>query len=164
MPSKPGETKQDRQDRYIETLQYSISDKDALDAANIKRRTLEEWLKEPEFNQRHREATYTRGNTLEEGMLHVRDWAVQPDRYSQILRYPQLLMFALRGLKPEKYAERTLLAAGQAQDDLKKLLSMDDTPAETNTVSLPVKGPEKGKESDWFDSLLAGVSLDDNAS
>ena len=86
MPSKPGETKQDRQDRYIETLQYSISDKDALDAANIKRRTLEEWLKEPEFNQRHREATYTRGNNLEEGMLHVLDWAVQPDRYPQILR------------------------------------------------------------------------------
>ena len=71
-------------------------------------------------------------------------------------------MFALRGLKPEKFAERTLLAAGQAQDDLKKLLSMDDTAPEASKVSLPGKPPEKGREGDWLDSLLAGTVEDDN--
>ena len=158
----PGETKLDRQNRYIETLEYCISDLDALHAAGIKRRTLDLWLKEDEFSQRYREATYTRANNLEEGMLDVLNWAIQPDRYSQILRYPSLLMFALRGLKPEKFAERTLLAAGQAQDDLKKLLSMDDTVPEASKVSLPGKPPEKGREGDWLDSLLAGTVEDDN--
>ena len=159
------EAKLGRQQQYLEALEHSISDVEALREVGITRRTLDYWMKEPEFLLKYRDSTQTRGNNLEEGMFAVLEWGIQPDRYQQILRYPSLLMFALRGLKPEKYAERTLLAYGQAQDDLKSLLNMDDTPAEkknTSSTSIPAKGPKKGEEGDWLEKLLASAVTDDN--
>ena len=157
-------SKVERQQKYVEALEHSITDVEALKAAGIVRRTLERWMKEPEFVLKYRDAVQARGNNLEEGMFAVLEWGIQPDRYQQILRYHSLLMFALRGLKPEKYAERTLLAYGQAQDDLKSLLNMDDTPAEkkNTTTSVPAKGPKKGEEGDWLEKLLASAVSDDN--
>jgi len=159
---RPGETKKDRQDRYLESLEMSISDDEALRITGIQRTTVLNWLKEEEFQQRYRQADIARGNNLEEGMFAVLGYHMVEERYTKILQYPSLLMFALRGSKPEKYAERTLLTYGQTQDDLKSVLHMDDTPPEK--ASIPGKPPKEGQEKDWITSLLAGVASDDKSS
>jgi len=91
---------------------------------------LYKWLREDVrgFSARYEEANRDRLHNLESRMFDVLQWASDPDRYDKLLRYPTLLMFALKGGFPEKYGEKGTIGADDAKKLFDELMKMKDDP------------------------------------
>ena len=120
-----------RKDAFLASFDEAVTDKEACAKAGISRGTLYRWLNDDEeFATRLQTAESSRARNLEARMLNVLDWATgSEEKYDKILRYPNLLMFALRGLLPQKYGYKL----GVSQDEAKKIIDAlmgmkDETP------------------------------------
>ena len=130
-PRRTGETKRDRQDRFLEVILDSVTDTEACKLAGIARKTLYAWIADPEddFTDRLAAVEAPRGRSLEQRMFAVLDWATEtPEKYDKILRYPNLLMFALRGLLPAKYGYKMGVSQEDARRIIDQLMGMKDDP------------------------------------
>jgi hypothetical protein len=126
-----------RKDAFLASFEESVTDKEACEKAGISRATLYRWLQEDEeFAARVQSAEGARAKNLEARMFNVLNWATQDEtKYDKILRYPNLLMFALRGLLPQKYGYKL----GVSQDEAKKIIDAlmgmkDETPVRDGAV------------------------------
>ena len=139
-PRPTGKSPEDvraRKDAFLTTFEEAVTDKEACDKAGIARATLYRWLQEDEeFAGRVQQAEGQRAHDLEARMFNVLDWATSDaEKYDKILRYPNLLMFALRGLLPQKYGYKL----GVSQDEAKKIIDAlmgmkDETPVRDGAV------------------------------
>ena len=127
---RSGETLEDRQTRFLIAFRNSITDTEACAAAGISRESLYRWIREDVngFTAKHAEADRDRAHNAEATMYDVLAWANTPERYEKLLRYPTLLMFALKGQFPEKYGDRTTLGQETARQLLDELMKMKDDP------------------------------------
>ena len=122
-----------RKDAFLASFEESVTDKEACEKAGISRATLYRWLQEDEeFAARVQSAEGARAKNLEARMFNVLDWATSDaEKYDKILRYPNLLMFALRGLLPNKYGFKM----GLSQDDARKIIdTLMNMPDDKDTV------------------------------
>ena len=126
-----------RKDAFLASFDESVTDKEACERAGISRATLYRWLQEDEeFAASVQSAEAHRARNLEARMFNVLDWATSDaEKYDKILRYPNLLMFALRGLLPNKYGFKM----GVSQDEAKKIIDAlmgmkDETPVRDGAV------------------------------
>lgn len=120
-PRHSNETVKERQDLFLAAIVDSETDLEACAKAGIHRATLYNWIKSDsnDFNARLAEAEGPRGRSLEQKMFAILNWATEtPEKYEKILRYPNLLMFALRGVLPNKYGYKL----GLSQDDAKRIM------------------------------------------
>ena len=127
---RSGETLEDRQTRFLIAFRNSITDTAACKAAGISRESLYRWIREDVngFAARHAEADRDRAHNLEATMYDVLSWASTEAGFEKLLRYPTLLMFALKGSFPERYGDRTTLGAETARQLIDELMKMKDDP------------------------------------
>ena len=135
-----GQTLKDKQDLFLAALMESVSDKEACAKAGISRTTIYGWIKReaenpppedsgPTFTERLAEVEVLRGKNLESRMFAVLDWATEEEQYEKLLRHPNLLMFALRGLMPTKYGYRIGASVEDTKRIIDQLMGMKDDPA-----------------------------------
>lgn len=151
-PAHPrSETKEDRQAAFLDALLDSITDAEACKKAGISPKTLYVWIKEdPEFVERLAELEAPRARNLEQTMLTVLDWAAATEeRYEKLLRYPNLLMFALRGAMPGKYGYKMGVSQDEAKRIIDQLMGMKDDPT--------VRVPDGERHEDELDAILGGT-------
>jgi len=154
----PTDARKQRQSHFLEILRENIAESEACTQAQITADTVSRWKHDdPDFMAEYERATDNRMRNLEEGMWSALDWMLQPERYSQLVRYPSLLQFALRGGMPHKYAERLV---GQfntgKQDELRNLVGLDGTVPEPGKVDLPKLGPQDKSTpstAEWLQKL-----------
>jgi hypothetical protein len=134
-------TKQERQASFLAVFSESIYDTEACEKAGISKETLYRWLREDEsFAVRVQELEAGRARNLESSMLDVLRWATLDEaRYEKLLRYPALLMFAIRGALPDKYGERATVGADDAKKIIDELLRMRDDPTVKVTDGLALE-------------------------
>lgn len=135
---RSGEARADRQNRFLIAIRDSISCSEACKAAGVARSTIYKWIREDTdgFAARYEEANQDRVRNAEALMYEVLQWAHTPERFEKILRYPTLLMFALKGNMPEKYGERTTLGQETARQLVDELMKMRDDSAPKATEAV----------------------------
>ena len=134
-------TKPERQARFLAVFADCIYDSEACEKAGISKETLYRWLREDEsFATKVQELEGSRARNLESAMLDVLRWATLDEaRYEKLLRYPALLMFAIRGAMPDKYGERATVGADDAKKIIDELLRMRDDPTVRVTDGLALE-------------------------
>ena len=127
---RSGETIGDRQERFLLVFRETVNVKEALAAAGIHPSTLSRWITGDMegFTAKYDEADKVRLKNLEERMFDVLNWASDPERYDKILRYPNLLMFALKGAFPERYGDKGTIGQDEARRLFDELMKMKDDP------------------------------------
>lgn len=124
------ETKESRQAQFIEAFSEVLNDSEACKQSGVSKRTLYRWMRDDEaFATNVQELERALGRNLEAKMLDVLHWATLDEaRYEKLLRYPALLMFALRGALPEKYGDKATVGADEAKKIIDELMRMRDDP------------------------------------
>jgi DNA-binding GntR family transcriptional regulator len=128
--SRAGETVEDRQNRALIALRQAVTLKAAAQAAGVNPSTIYSWIRNDlhGFSARYDEANRDRMDNLEGRMFDVLNWATGEENYEKTLRYPNLMMFALRGAFPERYGDRSVMGSEDAQKLLEELRKMKDEP------------------------------------
>ena len=149
---KPGETMADRQERCLIAFRNSVTDGEAAKAAGISRDTLYRWIREDVdgFSARYDEANRNRLANLESRMFDVLNWASTPENYDKLLRYPNLLMFALKGAYPERYGDKGAIGQDEAKRLFDQLMKMKDDPKVAGATD--VKSVD-----DQLEDILGGI-------
>jgi len=120
-----------RKDSFLTEFAEAVTDKEACAQAGISRNTLYRWLSEDDdFAARLQVVEGQRARNLEARMFSVLDWATaSEEKYDKILRYPNLLMFALRGLMPQRYGYKLGVSQDEAKRIIDALMGMRDDAA-----------------------------------
>lgn len=133
------------------------------DATKIKQATVASWRKRDTngFRAKFTAANERRLDELEERMFAVIDWATQPDNFKDLLRYPTLLMFALKAGRP-MYRDSVQVATGAA-DLISAITKLNDTDGtelpETSNLDEDPRGrpiPLDQKQSAGLSKVLDG--------
>lgn len=123
----------DKHDRFIRTFEQSISCAAACRAEDIPYSTLQSWRSKDlyGFRARYMAANERRLDNLEERMFDLLNWATEEGNFAQALRYPTLLMFALKAGRP-MYRDSVQAATGAADllAAIAKLSDAHDNPAQ----------------------------------
>lgn len=139
-----------RQDKFIEEFESSVNITAAAKVCGIGLTTITTWRnKDVEgFRARFNQANESRLDNLEERMFSVIEWATKEENFAQALRYPTLLMFALKAGRPQ-YRDSVQAATGAADlvSALAKISDADGSNAAPNALPAEdnITRDERGK-------------------
>ena len=131
------------QNKFLDAFCNSLNITRAANEVGIGVSTVGSWRRTDAygFRARFNQANESRLDNLEEGMFSVVGWALKEENFAQVLRYPTLLMFALKAGRPQ-YRDSVQAATGAA-DLVSALAKLSD--AEGDTVTDNVERDERGK-------------------
>lgn len=132
----------DRQDRFIIEFEESISIAQCCRSLNESYGAVMQWKARDtmSFRVRFTAANERRLDNLEERMFNVIEWATKEENFKDALRYPTLLMFALKAGRP-MYRDSVQVATGAA-DLIAAISKLDDVQVSPAQVDSPLDVPE----------------------
>ncbi len=131
----PLSTKQN-QEKFLAAFENSISAKQASRESGINYQTMMNWKTKDQdgFRARYVASNERRLDNLEENMFDVIGWATQEENYARVLRYPTLLMFALKAGRPQ-YRDSVQVATGAA-DLISAITKLNDGDKQEDTSNV----------------------------
>lgn len=137
-------TKQN-QDRFLEAFAASLSITAAAKEVNVGVNTVGNWRRNDAegFRARFNQTNESRLDNLEERMFQVIGWATREENFAQALRYPTLLMFALKAGRPQ-YRDSVQAATGAA-DLVSALAKISDSAGDAPDTADNIERDERGK-------------------
>ena len=138
----------DAQDKFLEAFANSLSCAQACREVNESYARVQGWRRNDtnNFKALFLAANERRLDNLEERMFNVIEWATREENFAQALRYPTLLMFALKAGRP-MYRDSVQVATGAADllAAISKLSDSDESPAQSDKPEdEPLKRPIEG--------------------
>ena len=114
MPGNPGSI-MDAQNHFLAAFEVALSAAEACRTSKVSYSTLQGWRKNDTqgFRTKFLAGNERRLDTLEERMFNVIEWSTREENFAQALRYPTLLMFALKAGRP-MYRDSVQVATGAA--------------------------------------------------
>ena len=121
------------QTKFLEQFEESLNIKEACAALTIKPNKVGQWRSRDVngFRAKFLAANERRLDNLEERMFDVIAWSTREENFAQALRYPTLLMFALKAGRPQ-YRDSVQAATGAA-DLLSAITKLSDAEDQTPT-------------------------------
>ena len=126
----------DRQVAFLESFTESLSCAQACRAISETYASVQGWRRNDTngFKSKYMVANERRLDNLEERMFNVIEWATREENFKDALRYPTLLMFALKAGRP-MYRDSVQAATGAADllAAISKLSDDDESPTQVDS-------------------------------
>jgi len=155
-----------KQDAFLASLIKTGSVKQSLESADVKHATFAMWKFRDThgFKERFARSLEIRNDArleaLEEQMFAALEWVSLPENYDKLIRYPTLLMFALKAGRPMYRDSNQVVAAGAADllSAITKLSDGEKAPAPEVLSPLAVSDSEGACEiNHTLDSQLTEI-------
>lgn len=133
----------DSQTLFLEEFALSLNIKQACEAVHIPVGNVQKWRTRDTqgFRAKFNATNERRLDNLEERMFQVIEWSTKEENFAQALRYPTLLMFALKAGRPQ-YRDSVQAATGAADlvSALSKLSDADEAAPPLDNVERDDRG------------------------